>query len=217
MAGFGFVLEESPNWCLYTVRQIHKRRWFKIYLIFVCIQILTSCGLFFLADCLIASSNLLFLNILFKSFRILTAFNVLIFVFTGLMLYRAGHTVKCWTFLCSLKVSWTSLDYIPSAMGLQKSKIHAEVPLMVVEILTVVATSIGWVRKELLYRDTENTVLSQKSIWDLLSCTQLIPGDVMNLIICESLQNWLFMQKQNQKSIAFGGFFVMLDFSWEMC
>lgn len=91
---------------------------------------------------------------------------------------------------------------------------------MVVEILRWWSPPLeGWGKSICMYQhsDTENTVLSQKSIWDLLGRTELIPGDITNLLICESLQNCLFMQKKNQKSLAFGGFFAILDFSWEMC
>lgn len=177
---------------------------------FVCIEILASCGLRFPADCLIAFSYLLFLNVLFKSSRILTVFNVFILIFMGLMVYHAGHTVKWWTPLCSLRCPELLWIASPLSVGIQESKIHAEVPLMVVEVLRWWPPPLEeWGKSLCVYQhsDAENTALSQKSIWHLLGCTRLILGDIMKVVICRSLQNCPFMQKQNQKSLAFGVFF----------
>lgn len=113
----GSVLVKSPELCFCTMRQISKRSWLKIYLLFVYIQVLVSCGLQFPADCLTVISNLYFLSVLFKSFRILTVFTVFILNFVGWMLCHSGLTVTCWTFLCSLRMFWTSLDCAPSATG----------------------------------------------------------------------------------------------------
>lgn len=158
---------------------------------FVCIQILTSCRLPFPADCLIAFSNLLFLKILFKSFRILTVFNGFIFIFLGFMLYHAGHTVKFWTFLCSLKVLWTSLDCTPSVPGGTGVQKYVQKSLWWLW-KSYAGGHLHWRGEERVscvyqHSDTDNTALSQKSIWDLLGRTQLIPGDITNLLICESL------------------------------
>lgn len=166
--------------------QISKRSWFKIYLLFVYIQVLASCGLQFPSDCLTVISNLCFL--LFKSFRILTVFTVFILNFVVWMLYHAGLTVTFWTFLCSLRVSWTSLDCPPchweywSPEYMQKS-------LMVGKIM-LLATSIGG--KSLCTCQHSDT-LSQKSIWTLLDHTQLILTAMTNLVIFETLQNCPFM------------------------
>lgn len=180
-------------------------------ILFVCIQILASSGLHFPAYCLIAFSCLLFLNVLFKSSRILTVFNVFILIFMGLMLYHAGHAVKCWTSLCSFRCPELLWIASPLSVGIQESKIHVEVSLMVVDILHCWPPPLeGWGKSLWVYQhsDAENTALSQKSMWHLLGRTRLILGDIMNMLICQSLQNHPFMQKQTQKSLAFGVFFL---------
>lgn len=135
------------------------------------------------------------------------------------MLYHAGLAVRCWTFICSLKVSWTSLDCIHSVSRDAGVQNRCWSPFDGCGNLTLVATSIGGVRKDCVYQhsDTENTVLSQKSIWALLGHTQLFAGQTMNLLICRSLQNCPFIEKQNKKSLAFKVFSAIFYFSWEMC
>lgn len=130
----------------------------------------------------------------------------------GLMLCHAGHTVKCSIFLCSLRCPELLWIASPLSVRVQQSKIHTEVPL-VAEILRWWPPPLEtWVKGLGIYwrSNTENTALSRKSIGDLLGCTQLILGDIMNLLICKSLQNCLFMWKQNKKSLAFEGFLEYL-------
>lgn len=113
------ILVKSADWCFYTAEQIYKRRWFNIYLLFVYIQILPSCGLQFPADNLIVFSNLHF-SVSFSSrleYRLCLLFLFWILWAGCSAMWHAALTVTCWTFLCSLRVFWTSLDCSPSATG----------------------------------------------------------------------------------------------------